>query len=231
MRKEWKGRRGAMLAAISACVALPTVAAQGAPTAKDAQEYLATMTRQVVTRVVFVDGAGRTNYVTGTHSGEVKTIKGGAFGKPKESVTALPDQAVEKQLADVRPAVLEPIDAYGRPTACATRLTKVEAPTYDEEKSDSATDNKSFSFKLTYTTERWHYEPLTKFMSPAEVIDWSNVSITRGYDGSVSVTSWGQAFAKLQMTYVAADPDVADRIEYAMKFLSMSCSDGTRAPF
>ena len=231
MRNGWKGIRCAVLAAFGACVSSTSPAAQAAPTAKDAQEYLAAMARQVVTRVVFVDGAGRTNYVSGKYSGEVKTIKGGAFGKPKENVAALPEKAVEKQLVDIRPTVLEPIDAYGRPTACATRITEVQSPPYDEVKSDATNDNKSFSFKLTYTTEQWKYEPLTKFTSPAEVIDWSNVTIGRAFDGSVTVTSWGRSFAKLQMTYLATDPDMADRLEYAMKFLSMSCRDAARAPF
>jgi hypothetical protein len=220
-----------MLAALSACSSLPTRAAQSAPTARDAQEYLAMMTKQVVTRVAFVDGAGRTNYVTGKYFGEVKTIKGGAFGKPKETVAPLPEQPVEKQLADVRASVLEAIDAYGRPTACATRITEVNAPLYDEDKSDSASDNKAFSFKMTYTTEHWKYEPLAKFMTPAQVIDWSNASISRGYDGSVTVSSSGQSFAKLLVTYVASDPDVADQIEYAMKLLSMSCDNNARSRF
>ena len=76
---------------------------------------------------------------------------------------------------------------------------------------------------LTYTNEAWKYEPLTKFMSPAQVIDWSNAQVGRNPGNAITVTSKGQAFPTIYLTYVAADPDQADRIEYAMKFLMMSC--------
>ena len=230
MRNGWKGMRWATLAAFGAWVSLPTVAAQGAQSPEGAQQFLATMTKKVLTQVSFVDASGRTNYVTGKYTGQVKTIKGGIFGT-KETVAPLPEQAVEKQVADVRASVLEAIDAYGRPTACATRITEVVAPTYDETRSDNDTDNHSFSFKFTYTDQQWKYEPLTKFMSPAQVIDWSNVKISRSPEGSISVTSKGQSFAWLHLKYVAGDPDLADRIEYAMKFLAMSCDASASTGF
>ena len=99
MRNGWKSMRGVMLAALGAWVSLPAVAAQGTPTADNAQELLATLAKQLATQVNFVDSTGRTNYVTGKLTGQVKTIKGGAFGKPKETIAALPEQAVDKQLA------------------------------------------------------------------------------------------------------------------------------------
>jgi hypothetical protein len=135
----------------------------------------------------------------------------------------LPERAVDKQLSDVRASLLESIDAHGRPTACATRITEVTAPIYDESKSDQNTDSRSFSWTMTDTYETWTYEPLTKFMNPAQVIDWSQAKVDRNPDGSVTVTSKGQAYPTIYLTYVPGDLDLADRIEYAMKFLAMSC--------
>jgi hypothetical protein len=36
---------------------------------------------------------------------------------------------------------------------------------------------------------------------------------------------------KLQLTYVAGDPDLADRIEYAMRFLAKSCDSSASTGF
>ena len=182
MLNGWKTMRWKVLAALGTLVSLPTVAAQSAQTADGAQQFLAATAKKVATKVYFVDAAGRTNYVTGKLTGQVKTIKGGVFGKPKETIAALPEQAVDKQLADVRASELDAIDAEGRPTACATRITTVSAPPYDDSKSDAGNESRAFTFTLTYTDQQWTYEPLTKFMNPAQVIDWSDAKISRNPD-------------------------------------------------
>ena len=222
--------RWATVAAFCALMSLPAAAAQDAPTADGAQRFLATQAMKVATLVRFVDSAGRTNYVTGKYAGSVTTVKGG-LRKTKETTEALPERAIDKQLADLRAAEIEPIDAHGRPNACATRITQVFAPDYGETKSDVANDNGSFSFKVTTTHEQWTYEPVTKFVSPAHVIDWSNVRIVRSPEQHVTVTSKGQAYHTVHLTYFAGNPDLADRIEYAMKFLAMSCNAGSGAGF
>ena len=229
MRDEWKAM-GWTLAVVSACATLPTIAAQKAPTAEGAQQFLAMQIRNVATQVRFVDAAGRANYVTGKYTGDVKTIKGG-LRKTKETVEALPERFIDKQLTDVRVAQLDAIDAYGRPNSCATRITQVVAPVYDENKSDAANDTRSFSFTLTYTNEAFTYEPLTKFMSPAQVIDWSSVKVNRSPENYITVTSKGEVFPTIHLTYFPADPDMADRIEYAMKFLAMSCDSSAGTGF
>ena len=229
MRYEGKATRWA-LTMLSVCASLPTIAAQKAPSAEGAQQFLAMQLKQVATQVRFVDAAGRANYVTGKYTGDVKTIKGG-IRKTKETVEALPERFIDKQLTDVRVAQLDAIDAYGRPNSCATRITQVVAPLYDENKSDATNDTRSFSFTLTYTNEAFTYEPLTKFMSPAQVIDWSHVKINRSPEHYITVSSKGQAFPTIHLTYFAADPDMADRIEYAMKFLAMSCDASAGTSF
>ncbi len=177
---------------------------------------------RVATQVRFVDAEGRTNYVTGKYTGQVRTIKSG-IRKPKETIQALPERFIEKQLVDVRALELNAIDAYGRANLCTTRVTRLEAPDYNERKSDTTNDTRTFSFSSTSTDEVFTYEPLTKFMSPAQVIDWGSAFINRSPEGYVTVTSKGQAFRTIHLTYYALDPDTADRIEYAMKFLVMSC--------
>lgn len=224
MRSGRKGMTWLTLAAFSAWASLPAAAAQGTQSAEGAQQFLAAMVGQVTTRVIFVDAAGRNNYVTGRHRGEVKTTKGGVLGT-KETLTQWPETVVDKQVADISASVIEAVDAHGRPTACATRITTVTAPPYDDSRSDVDRDTRSFSFKVTVTSQSWEYEPLAKFMSPAQVIDWSDAAIRRGYDGSVTVTSRGQDYAIVHLMYVASDLNLADRIEFAMKVLAMSCGN------
>lgn len=224
MRKGSKDLRWVTLMAIGVGASLPAAAANRVQTAEGAQQFLAAIAKDLMTQVHFVDAAGRYNHVTGKYTGDVRTTKGG-LRKRTETVQALPEKEVDKQVSNVRATVLEPIDAVGRPNACATRITEVTAPPYDDVKTDATDDTRSFSWTLTYTSESWKYEPLTKFMSPAEVIDWGQAKVGRGPDGSVTVTAKGQTFPKIHLTYVAGDHDLADRIEYAMKFLVMSCDE------
>ena len=220
-----------MWVVLGASVSLPAFAAQGAPTAESMQQFLATTAKKVVTQVYFADAAGRMNYVTGKYTGQVRTVKGGAFGKTKETVAPLPERTIDKQLIVINPSVLEAIDAYGRPTACATRITEVVAPPYDDTRSDTGNDTRTFTFTMTFTDEQWKYEPLTKFMSPAQVIDWSDVQIHRSAQGWITAIAKGQSFARVELTYMAADHDTADRIEYAMKFLALSCGASAASRF
>jgi hypothetical protein len=204
---------------------LPGAAATSKDTAGGAQAFLAKLTGEVRTKVYFVDAQGRTNYVTGKYSGDVKTSKVSALAKTKEEFRQLPERVVDKQLWDVHPAMLEAIDAEGRPNECATRITVVTSPDYDESKSDVRQENATFSYKMITTTEQWKYEPLTKFMSPAQVIDWKNADVSRSAESAITVTSMSQEFPKIHLSFAPGDLDLADRIEFAMKFLVMSCDE------
>ncbi len=204
-------------------LSLPAMAAQPRPTAENVQRFLAEQIMKVATQVRYVDDAGRINHVTGKYTGQVKTVKGG-LRKTKETIEALPERLIDKQLGDLRALELQAIDAYGRPSLCATRITRVEAPDYNEHRSDTADDKRAFSFTFKYTDEWFTYEPLAKFMSPAQVIDWSRVKVGRSPEGYVTVTATGQQYPTIHLTYHALDAETADRIEYAMKFLALSCS-------
>lgn len=230
MRNGWMGLRWAASVAVGVTVCLPAVAAQEVQTADGAQQFLAMTAKKVLTQVQLVDTAGRINYVTGKYTGDVTTTKGG-LRKRVTTIEPLPEKIVDKQVADVRASVLEAIDAWGRPSACATRITELTAPPYDDVKTDVSDDTRSFTWTLTHTNQAWKYEPLTKFMSPAQVIDWSNAKVNRSPEGSITVTSKGQAFPVIHLTYVAGDPDLADRIEYSMKVLMMSCGENAGTGF
>jgi len=223
VRNGWKSGRWAVVAAFSTAVSWAGVAAPSKDTAGGAQDFLAKLTAKIATKVYFVDAQERTNYVTGKYSGDVKTSKISNIAKTKEEFRQLPEQVVEKQLWDVSAVTLEAIDAEGRPNECATRITVVTAPYYDESKSDVRQENATFSYKMITTTEQWKYEPLTKFMSPAQVIDWSTAKVSRSPDSQITVTSRGQKFPTIHLSFAPGNLDLADRIEYAMRFLVTSC--------
>ena len=78
--------RWAALAVLGLPASLPALAAEDVQTAAGAQQFLSAMARQLPTWAYFTDSTGRFNYVTGKYTGQVKTIKGGAFGKPKDAL-------------------------------------------------------------------------------------------------------------------------------------------------
>lgn len=205
-------------------VALPGVAAQSKDTATGAQDFLARMSAKVAAKVYFVDAQNRTNYVTGKYFGDIKTSKISNIAKTKEEYATIPEEIIGKQIAEIRAVTLEAVDAEGRQNECATRITEVTAPVYDEDKSDTQQVNATFSYKLIETNQHWKYEPLTKFTTPAQVIDWTSALVGRSPDSAITVTSLGQSFPTIHLQFAPGDLDLADRIEYAMKFLVMSCN-------
>jgi hypothetical protein len=225
VRNSWKGMRWVMVTAVSTmAVALPGLAAQSKDTATGAQDFLARTNAKVAAKVYFVDAQDRTNYVTGKYFGDIKTSKISNIAKTKEEYGTIPEEMIGKQLSDVRAVTLEAIDAEGRQNECATRITEVTAPVYDVDKSDTQQVNATFSFKLIETNQHWKYEPLTKFTTPAQVIDWTSAQVNRSPDSAITVVSRSQSFPKIYLQFAPGDLDLADRIEYAMKFLVMSCN-------
>jgi hypothetical protein len=69
-------------------------------------------------------------------------------------------------------------------------------------------------------------------LAPPHHIDWGQVKIARGTSGtSVSAGQPHPAFGNIFITYETSDPDLLDRIEYAMKFLQMSCDPTSNTGF
>lgn len=224
MRNDCKSVRWFVVAAFSAAVALPGIAASE-NTAGAAQDFLSRMTGKVTTQVYFVDAQNRTNYVTGKFSGDFKSSKISNLAKTKVEYGVIPEESIEKQLSDVRVVTLEAIDAAGRPNECATRITEVTAPVYDEDKVETRREDATFSYKLIETNRHWKYEPLTKFTTPAQVIDWSSASVSRNASSAITVTARSEAFPKIYLQFSPGDLDLADRILYATLFLVASCSE------
>jgi len=223
MRSSWRGMRWAAVASFCTMVALPGVTAQTRETASGAQDFLARMTGEVAAKVYFVDAQDRTNYVTGKYFGDYKSSKISNIAKTKVEFGSIPEESIEKQLFDVRAVTLEAIDAEGRPNECATRITEVTAPVYDEDKTETTQENATFSYKLIEMNRHWKYEPLTKFTTPAQVIDWRTAQVSRSLNSEIMVTSSSRAFPRIHLQFVPGNLDLADRIEYAMRFLVMSC--------
>jgi hypothetical protein len=212
-----------MVAAFSAMIALPGVAASE-DTAGTAQGFLTRMTGKVTAKVYFVDAQQRINYVTGRYFGDFKSSKISNIARTKVEYGVIPEEFIEKQLFDVRAVTLEAIDAEGRPNECATRITEVTAPVYDEDKVETRQEDATFSYKLIEMNRHWKYEPLTKFTTPAQVIDWRSANVTRSPASEITVTSRSQAFPKIHLQFSPGDLDLADHIQYTMMFLVASCS-------
>lgn len=223
MRNDWKSMRRAIVATVGAMFALPGIAAPGKDTAGNAQDFLAKMTGQVTAKIFFVDAQERSNYVTGKYFGDYKSSKISNIAKTKVEYGSIPEEFIEKQLGDVRAVTLEAIDAEGRPNECATRITEVTAPVYDEDKAETRQVDATFSYKLIEMNRHWKYEPLTKFTTPAQVIDWRTAEVSRSPDSEIMVTFKSPAYPRIHLQFVPGNLDVADRIEYAMRFLQMSC--------
>lgn len=223
MRNDWKSMRRAIVATVGAMFALPGIAAPGKDTAGNAQDFLAKMTGQVTAKIFFVDAQERSNYVTGKYFGDYKSSKISNIAKTKVEYGSIPEEFIEKQLGDVRAVTLEAIDAEGRPNECATRITEVTAPVYDEDKAETRQVDATFSYKLIEMNRHWKYEPLTKFTTPAQVIDWRTAEVSRSPDSEIMVTFTSPAYPRIHLQFVPGNLDVADRIEYAMRFLQMSC--------
>lgn len=231
MRSGLKLACWSTLAALGAWASLPSEAADSAPTAAGAQKFLANLAKKTQPQVQFIDAQGRVNYVTGKYSGDVTSSKFSNLAKTKTETWQLPEQTVGKELYTVRAQSLDPIDAEGRPNECATRITEVTAPDYDDSKSSERQEDATFTWKLIKTNEQWKYEPLTKFTSPPQVIDWHNAKLIRNSESQITVMSASQAFPKIYLTFAAGDIDLTDRLEYAMKFLVMSCDENASTGF
>ena len=231
MRNGLKSMRWASVAALITMVTLPGVAATSDETATDAQAFLARMTSKVPAKAFFMDAQNRTNYVTGKYFGDYKSSKISNVARTKVEYGVIPEEFIEKELFDVRAVTLEAIDAEGRPNECATRISEVTAPVYDEDKVETRQVDATFSYKLIEMNRHWKYEPLTKFTTPAQVIDWRSAYIIRSRSSEITVGSTSQAFPKIFLQFVPDNLDLADRIEYAMRFLVASCSESPGSGF
>lgn len=217
---------GVLLVATPLYLIAATAGAHAAQTAEGAQAFLAAMAKQGFARATFVDAQGRPNHVTGTHTVEISRIK---LSIKEEKSTS----TVEKSLGEFTLAGLSYGDAQGTADACTTRIDGVQMPAAAFEHSSTSWEEPGFLTSVTVLkNESWNYtEGFQKFAGP-HFVDWRQAQVVRSNDGSrIDVRVKGQAFPTNILSFVPGDFELADRIEYAAKFLRMSCDEAAATGF
>jgi hypothetical protein len=210
------------------CLHSPLIHAQQlSQTAEGAQKFLATLVAKGHATAWFIDAQNRRNYVRSM--AKVTTVEFAAvfFDAPKEW-----QKPIEKQLS---PFTLGEIDMLGpkeKPDACMTRLVKWRLNA-DEQMAESQTwrttkpgflKDRLYEHRLTGT-----YEPSPELLGP-HWIDWRNVKLARTPAGTQMTVSSKDKDLTAHMAFTG-DAELIDRVEYAMKFLKMSCDEGAATGF
>ncbi|MEG3190809.1 hypothetical protein [Lysobacter sp. D1-1-M9] len=212
---------GWALLAGACLMALPmAAAAQAGQTAEGAQAFLAAMAQRGLARATFIDPQGRANHVTGTY--EVKTTR--IWLSAKEEASSNP---IERSLGEMVVAGLASGDLQGAPDACSTRITGVQGPANLFEMKPSSWEEPGFGVSVSVMRmETWNYSEGFSAFAGEHAIDWRQAKVARSNDGSrIDISVPGQKFATNILSFVPGDTELGDRIEYAAKFLRMSCDE------
>jgi hypothetical protein len=205
-------------------------AAQPQQTAEGAQRFLALLAKDGHLNVRLPDRNGAPMWVQGTrktsylwqNSGVPDTSRPGPYDDTSEPV-----RAQLKWLLVI--GKLEGMDASGNADACTTRVE-----TGTKEKLDStSTDSHWLTKETFFSVDRLWYQkkitdeyedPAVKYAGP-HFLAWSRAVISRAADGRITARAPGAKF-NTELIFLGdtvKDPDLADRVEYAMKFLKASC--------
>jgi len=222
---------------ITCLLAAGSANAEQKQTAEGAQKFLASLKARGpdIVNIGFVDGNGESIPLQGTetyHSAWVRRSGGTeveetAYKHQPDPKTTPISQSM-KFLFGV--GALDAVNAGGKPDACVTRIEKIYVSPKEKLEDHSVTENTFPEKKLVGYKDspiRWYHEwkledPLQKFAAP-HYIEWAKAKVARSADGSrVNVTAPGPTFWT-RLVFVPMDADLADRIEYAAKFLQMSC--------
>jgi hypothetical protein len=219
-------RRTASYGLLALILSTPMVAqAQQAQTAEGAQKFLAAWVKKGAAQTWFVDAQGRTNYVRGTATTTTTRIE--LLG-PEESKSV---KAVEKQLT---PFLVTEIDSErpdGKKDACLTRIAKWEVrDQLLETRSWNTVDEGILVDTPILNSETSSYEPAPELIA-FHWIDWRNVKLNRSTNGAQVTASYKEKNFIANLAFMPGEPELADRIEYAMKFLKMSCDDTAATGF
>lgn len=220
-----KMRRTVIWAALAMATFSITAHAQQGQTAEGAQKFLAALVKKGAAQAWFVDAQGRTNHVRGKATTTTKRIE--LLG-PEESKS---ERLIEKQLT---PFVVTDIDTEGsdgKKDACLTRLAKWQVREQLVESNSWSTTDEGFLID----TPVLHSE-ISQYELPAELlaphwIDWRNVKLNRSTNGAQITVSFKEKNYLANLAFVPGEPELADRIEYALKFLKMSCDDTAATGF
>jgi len=217
--------KGTVLIAAS-CLVSTLAWAQPAQTAEGAQAFLASMAKRGFARATFVDALGRPNHATGIHNVEISRIKLSI----REEKSSAP---VEKSLGDFVVSDLAYGDRQGAADACTTRIDGVQLPTSAFEHKSTSWEEPGFLVSVTVLqNESWNFtESFGQFAGP-HYIDWRQAQVVRSNDGGrIDVRAKGDAFPTNILSFVPGDAELADRIEYAARFLRMSCDESAATGF
>lgn len=73
--------------------------------------------------------------------------------------------------------------------------------------------------------------PPSVVFRPPHFFDWRKASVERGTAGGVFVSVPSKKFKILRLGFYSGEPEMLDRIEYAMKFLQASCDESANTGF
>lgn len=214
---------------IALCLAMASLTAQAQPaqTADGAQKFLATLVAKGHATAWFIDAQNRRNHVH--NMAKVTTVEFAAvfFEDPVDW-----QKPIEKQLLPFTVSEIDTLGPSGKPDPCMTRLTKwvvnvneqmVETQTWRTTKPGFLKDQ-LFEHRLTGT-----YEPSPELLAP-HWIDWRNVKLARTPEGTQMTASFKDKDFTANLAFTG-EAELIDRVEYAMKFLKLSCDDSTATGF
>ena len=212
------------LGLLAGTLAAGAALAQQNQTAEGAQRFLAALVKKGNGHAWLVDAQGRTNHVRG--KAVITTVEVGLLSEESRKI----ERASEKQLSSFIVSELDTQDPDGNVNACITRIAQWRP----RESLVSTTNWTSTDEGVFIDTDYRHTQVLTFELSPElsspQWIDWRNVKLTRSTNGAQMQV----AFTAKQHTVNLAfhgETDLVDRVEYAMKFLKMSCDDTASTGF
>ena len=212
------------IALLAAALAATGAQAQQGQTAEGAQRFLAALVKKGNGHTWFVDAQGRTNYVRGK---AVKTTTTIGIIDNEKKVTERP---LEKQLSSFNVTEVDSQGVDGKPDACLTRISKWQVREPLTESNNWQTTDEGFLIDTPILhAEVSTYEPSAELNSP-HWIDWRNVKLSRSTNGAQMTASFKEKNFTAHLAFTG-ETELVDRVEYAMKFLKLSCDDTTATGF
>lgn len=229
--QQWIVTLGALGCALSS----PPVSAQQAEpaqpktqqsqTAEGAQKFLATLVRKGGATAWFIDAQGRTNYVLGK-ARKTTTHVGALFGDDKKES----DSRVEKQLGAFNLTEIDIQGPDGKPDACMTQLTKWSPSEQLTETQNWQTTDEGILIDTPILHEQTSTYQLSPELLGPHWIDWRNVKLARTPQGTQMIASFKEKNYTAHLSF-GGESALIDRVEYAMKFLKLSCDDTATTGF
>ena len=216
------------LACATASFAPVAAAQQQQQTAEGAQRFLALLAKDGGNLFVKVpERTGTDMTVQGSRKTTYRWLKDGLLGNggPYDDYTEPATLTLKWMLGITKIAAM---DAAGNPDPCTTRLDTVTREKVGKETSDDNTFKKETFFGFDYlnyrrTITEQYEDPAVKFAGPHHIA-WGKAVIVRN-GGRITARVPAGKF-NTELVYAGDernDADMADRVEFAMKFLKASC--------